>query len=196
MVDNDEMKGENEVLLEDEVLPEHLEIDEEDGEVSLSHKLKSLREKLSACEEEKRTHLEDLQRARADFLNSRRRLEEQLARDKERATDKILFELIALIDSFDTAMIDKELWNTIDARWRVGVEAIHTKLLSILKSNNVVPVDPLGLPFNPEEHEAVSSTSVTDDSNVDTVVSVLQKGFKRNDAVIRPAMVVVGTKEH
>ncbi len=104
-------------------------------------------------------------------------------------------ELLTLVDSFDTAMVDKALLDTIDERWRVGIEAIHTKLISILKSNNVEPIDPHGEAFNPEEHEAVSNSPVTDDAHVDTIVAVLQKGFKRkNGTIIRPARVVVGTK--
>ncbi len=195
MMENEEKYEENEVQLDDEGTSLHDDVDLEREDESLKDKISVLRKKLSDCEEEKQTSLEDLQRARADFLNSKRRLDEQLVRDKERATDKILFELIALADSFDTAMIDRELWGTIDAKWRVGVEAIHTKLLSILKGNNVISIDPIGKAFNPNEHEAVSSIAVTDPSKADTVISVLQKGFMRNGTIIRPAMVVVGAKK-
>ena len=191
MVDKNDI---DDVVTENEFLPEDVDIEAGEEEELLGEKLKALRAKLALCEEEKRKHLEDLNRARADFLNGKRRLEEQLARDKERATDKMLVDLLTLMDSFDTAMADKTLWNTIDARWRVGVEAIQAKLVSILKGNGVVPLDPIGLPFNPEEHEAVSNSPVEDDAQVDTIVAVLQKGFKRNDTVIRPARVVVGTK--
>lgn len=194
MIENGKKPEENELIPDGEMLPEDLEMDEETGEATLQDKLKTLKKKLAACDEEKRAYLEDLQRVRADFLNSKRRLEEQFSRDKERATDKILIELLSLADSFDTAMKDKELWNSIDEKWRVGVEAIHTKLSSILSSNNVETIDPLGQKFNPEEHNAVSNTPVEKEKDIDTVVGVLQKGFKRNGTVIRPAMVVVGTK--
>lgn len=191
---NIEKKQDEEVELEDTFLPEDVEIESGEEEVSAQNKLQSLREKLTQCDKEKRTYLEDLARVRADFLNSKRRLEEQLARDKERSVDKLLFELLTLVDSFDTAMADKTLWETVDERWRVGVEAIHTKLLAMLKSNNVVPLDALGHPFNPEEHEAVSSALASNPNEVDTVISVLQNGFKRNDTILRPAKVVVGTE--
>ncbi len=194
MVDKNHKNDDAEVIAETEVLPEDLEIDLEAEDISMTQKIKGLREKLAQCEEEKRKHHEELQRNRADFLNSRRRLEEQLERDKERATDKILIELLTLVDSFDTAMADQTLWNSIEPQWRTGVEAIHTKLLSILKSNNVLPLNPAGERFNPEEHEAVSNTPVESDSDVERVISVLQKGFKRKDTIIRPARVVVGTK--
>ncbi len=184
----------DEIVSEEETLPEDIELEDGEEEARTTDKLKALREKLRTCEEEKRGFHEELQRARADFLNSKRRLEEQLARDKERAADKILIELLTLVDSFDTAMADKTLWNSVDERWRGGVEAIHNKLLSVLKSSGVVPLDPTGQSFNPEEHEAVSNNTVEDDHDVDRILAVLQKGFKRNDTVIRPARVVVGTK--
>lgn len=195
MVDKNHKTEEDEVIAENENLPEDLEIDLETEDASMRDKLKTLRAKLVACEEEKRKHHDELQRTRADFLNSRRRLEEQLERDKERATDKILIELLTLVDSFDTAMVDTKLWESIDTQWRIGVEAIHTKLLSILKSNNVVPLNPVGEMFNPEEHDAVSNALVDEDKDTERILAVLQKGFKRKDTIIRPARVVVGTKE-
>jgi molecular chaperone GrpE len=193
MVERNDKNNDEMIEDEEETLPmDDVEVEVE--EAGMKDKLRQLREKLAACDEEKRKHLEDLQRVRADFLNSKRRLEEQLERDKERAADKILMELLTLVDSFDTATADKALWDTIDPTWRTGMEAIKSKLDSILKNNHVEAIDPTGLPFNPAEHEAVSDTKVEDERLVDTVITVLQKGFKRNGMVIRPARVVVGTK--
>ncbi len=194
MVDSHDIHKEDEIVAEDTILPEDTEIDLEDEEEQLGDKLKNLRKKLAECEAEKQQYLADLQRTRADFLNSKRRLEEQVARDKERATDKILAELLIVADSFDIAMGDKAQWEALDQKWRSGIEAIHAKLQSILRGNNVIAIDPTGTAFNPEEHEAVSNTPVSDDAHVDTIVAVLQKGYKRNDDIIRPARVVVGTK--
>lgn len=193
MVDtNNSQRDVEEEVVEEDTFIEHEDFELEDEELSMQDKLKIVREKLKACEAEKQTYLDDLQRARADFLNSRRRLEEQLARDKERATDKILTELLTIADSFDSAMADRTLWDTLPATWKTGVEAIHAKLISMLRSNQVTSINPLGAPFNPEEHEAVSNSPVTDATQVDMVVSVLQKGYKRNADILRPARVVVG----
>ena len=195
MVHKKDSHDEEDIISEEENIAEISDIDLETEDESLTDKIKSLRTKLVASEDERKKSQDDLQRTRADFLNSKRRLEEQLARDKERSTDKILFELLTLIDSFDTAMADKKLWETIDEKWRVGVEAIHTKLLSILKSNNVEQFDPTGQSFNPEEQEAVSSVVVSDEDQIEKVIAVLQKGFKRNETIIRPVKVVVGSKK-
>lgn len=182
-----------EEIIANEELEVHDEVELEEEEGNYVAKLKTLREKLRMCEEGKQKHLEDLQRARADFLNSRRRLEEQSLKDKERATDKLILELLTLADSFTMAMNDKD-WETLDAKWKHGIEAIEAKLTSILKSTNVTSVNPIGETFNPEEHEAVGNAPVEDDAQVDHIITVLQKGYKRGDDMLRPARVIVGTK--
>ena len=192
MVEKNDVHTDDVVIDEEtETVSTDLELEEEEG--LASNKLKSLREKLQTAETEKQQYLEDLQRARADFLNTRRRLEEQLARDRERAVDAILEDLLTLADTFDIATCDKD-WETLDTKWKTGIGAIQSKLTSILKGNNVTAIDPTGAPFNPYEHEAVSNAAVTDDALIDTVVAVLQKGYKRGDDILRPARVVVGTK--
>jgi molecular chaperone GrpE len=192
MVEKDNIYDEEEIIADTEIPDDDIELEAEEG--ALKDKVSVLRAKLKACEEQKQAHSDELQRARADFLNSRRRLEEQFARDKERAGDKILKELLTLADSFDTAMADKEVWGSVDERWRVGVEAIHSKLLSVLGAHDVKAIHPLHEQFNPERHEAVSNLPVEDDAEVEKILAVLQKGYERGDTIIRPARVVVGTK--
>ncbi len=192
MFDIDDMKDEEEVVTDIDFEPEDTEL--EDEELLSKDKLKSLRDKLKLSEEERKKCQDDLQRMKADFLNSRKRLEEQLARDKERATDKLIVELLTLADSFDMAMLDKELWGGMDTRLKTGIEAIQAKLSSILISNNITTISPEGEMFDPNEHEAVSNSPVTDDGDIDKIIAVLQRGYKRNNDIIRPARVVVGTK--
>lgn len=194
MVDEKDTEHELEPTEDAENLPENQdEIELETAEELSGNKLKELREKLKVCEEEKRQHLEDLQRAKADFLNSRRRLEEQLARDRERAKDGILEELLTLSDSFETALADPRFGDA-DEQWRTGIEAIYAKLVGVLKGNGVEPIEALGKPFDPAEHEAVSSVTVENSGHEETVAAVLQKGWKRGETVLRPAKVTVGTK--
>lgn len=188
MLENDTKNNDDEVIDDADFVPE----DDSQDEETAQKKIQLLRKKLLVCEEEKRTHLEELSRARADFLNSKRRLDEQFARDKERATDRILTEILTLVDSFDTAIQDTARWESVDGTWRTGMEGIYSRLLSILTSSGVVSLDPRGETFNPNEHEAVSNIPVTDTKDDGRVIAVLQKGFKRNDMIIRPARVVVG----
>lgn len=185
---------------ETEVVPEEhgedAEIrDDEAAEELMGMKLKALRSKLKECEETKAKTLEDLQRARADFLNSKRRIEEQAARDSERTAIRIITDLLPLLDSFDTALSDVKRLHELDPTWRSGIEGIHALLKNFLRAEEVTEIETLGKHFNPHEHEAISNTPVDDNAAVDTVISVLQKGYKWKDVVIRPAKVAVGIKK-
>lgn len=160
----------------------------EDEEAGAGTKMKQLRAKLAACDEEKRSIHEELQRTRADFLNSKRRLEEQLQRDRERITERHMEDLLPLADSFDMAMQDPA-WQSADEIWRKGVEGIYAQLKNILRSNGIESIEPqAGSPFDPREHEALMDTG-----NGDVIGQVFQKGYKRGDTIIRPAKVGVGT---
>ena len=179
----DEKHIDEEVL--EEIPAEDVEI--EDMEEAEGNKLKSLREKLRTCEEEKRSHLEELQRTKADFLNTKRRLEESLQRDKERITEKHVEALLPLADSFDMAMGDPS-WETCDEKWRKGIEGVFAQLQNILKGYGAERTGAEGETFNPEMHEAVSSG----EGEEGKVIGVLQAGYKIGDRIIRPAKVIVG----
>ena len=157
----------------------------------------SLRDKLKVCETEKREILEESQRTKADFLNARKRLEEERRKDRERSTIEHIEELIPLCDSFQVAMANKEVWEKADLTWRKGIEGIHAQLQNILSSNNVSKIDPTGAAFDPYIHEALSTIPVTDKSAHEQIVSVIQMGYELKKAdgtmeLIRPARVVIG----
>ncbi len=169
----------------------------EDIELTDKNIIKSLKDKLKALETEKRELLEETQRSKADFLNARRRLDEERVRDKERYTIKHIETLIPLCDSFELAMSNEAAWQNIDATWRKGVEGIYAQLQSILASYSVTAINPATATFNPHEHEAIGTVAVTSADKHDTVINVAQKGYslKRPDQsseVIRPARVIIG----
>lgn len=181
-----ERKDENDVHLDSEILPEDIDIEAGEEEALYRTKIKDLREKLATCEEERKKNLEDVSRMRADFLNGKKRNEEQLIRDRERITERHIEELLPLADSFEMAMKDSS-WVSADPKWRTGVEGIHSQLLNILKNNQVDIIDPLGMDFNPHEHDALTHTG-----EGTKVLNVIQRGYKIGDRVLRPAKVAVG----
>ena len=167
--------------------PELESIEQAEGQ-----KIKSLKKKLKAVETEKKQLLEDLQRAKADFLNTKKRLEEERERDRNKSAEGHIRDLLPLCDSFELAKQDKEAWEKIDASWRQGMDAIHSQLKSILEANQVEPIEPIGQPFDPARHEAVE---VRADEKVatDTVLAVVQTGYIIGDSVIRPAKVTISS---
>lgn len=172
------------------------EVELEDVEENSVQKIKSIQLKLKECEKEKSKHQEDLQRAKAEFLNAKRRMEDERLHDKQKAVTDQIEKLLPLSDSFQMAMKDKDAWDAIDPTWRKGIEGIYTQLSSILASYNVSELDPTGEEFNPALHEAVANVPVAEVSMNHKIVSVVQNGFVRTidgkQTLIRPARVTVG----
>jgi molecular chaperone GrpE len=168
----------------------------EDIEEQTVKKLKKLQEKLKVCEKEKMTHLEDLQRAKAEFLNGKKRLEEEKTRYVQRAENKLVEKLLPMADSFHMAMHNKDAWEAIDETWRKGVESIHSQLHAILETYGVSEIHPEGDEFNPQLHEAMTNITVNDKKLDNHVITVIQNGFIRKigdkEELLRPARVTIG----
>lgn len=183
-----------------EITTEDLETREpeiEDIELTDKNIIKTLKDKLKASETEKRDILEETQRSKADFLNAKRRLEEERVRDKERLTIKHLETLIPLCDSFELAMSNEAVWQSTDTMWRKGVEGIYAQLKNIIAGYNVDAINPLDEKFDPYQHEAIGTVAVLDAAKHDTIITVSQKGYRltRSDQtteIIRPARVIIG----
>jgi molecular chaperone GrpE len=172
------------------------DIELENAEATSKDKQKQLREKLATCEEEKKKILDDSQLAKADFLNAKKRIEEERIRDRERSKIRHMEELLPLCDSFQMAMSDKDAWAKADETWRKGIEGIHLQLKRILDTNEVTEVIPEGETFDPYKHEAVGTEEVEDAEKQDVVISVVQRGYEMTIAgkteTIRPARVTTG----
>jgi len=193
MLDKEEVT-ENNIEFEETVSSN--DIDLEDTEIQAGDKIKKLQAKLKACEADRLKNLEELQRAKADFLNARKRIEEDRQKDKKRATINFVGELLPLCDSFHMAMSDTATWNKVDEVWRKGVESIFTQLQRVLNSHQVKTISPLGEEFDPSLHEAMGNVSVDKESEHHKIITVVQPGYVMIDDgktdIIRPARVMVG----
>lgn len=199
IVMSDEKRAERDEKLEEVKTDEFEDTEIEDAEANVEKKIKKLRQKLQGCEEEKRKYLDDLQRSKADFLNARKRLEDERIRDKERAVNALINDLLPLCDSFFMAMSNTRLWESVNKEWRQGMEGIKNQLDNILNSYQVSSINPSGADFDPVCHEAVSKISVKTKDQDNKVVEVIQLGYERNingqTELIRPARVTVGHYE-
>lgn len=191
MGDKNELNKEEIVLDDEGERAQDQDIELEEEEALTNEKFKSLREKLKTCESERREALEEKERVRADFLNSKRRLEEQFKNDKEKIIERVVEDFLPLIDSFEIALAQK---GTEEAgQWEKGIAAMHAQFLGILKRYDITEIETEGKPFDPYQHEAVTSRKGEDGEAPETVVQVLQKGYRRGDTIIRPAKVVIST---
>ncbi len=191
--DQDKVQDDVEITNEDTEMNES-ELEEIEGNMGL--KLKSLRTKLTAAETTNKELREEVQRTKADFLNAKRRLEEDRARDKERLVVSHVSKLLPLYDSFHMAMLDKKVWEKADEEWRKGIEGIFSQLQNVMASYQVSSFDPTGDKFDPVRHDALNMMPVEDPNLDHTVLAVIQLGFEQtigeNKTVIRPARVSVG----
>jgi len=182
------MKKENQKDDFDDVV---IEDDDESVSFEKKDKVSKLKEKFTKCQEEKQEYLDNWQRAQADFLNLRRRDEEDKQKAIKFAKQELIEEVISVLDSFDMAFGNKEVWEKAPEEWREGMTRIHTQLENILTKNGLEKINPLGERFDPGMHDAVSSQKVTEEDD-EKVMQVVQAGYRLHEKVIRPAKVVVG----
>ena len=153
--------------------------------------VKKLKEKIKILEKEKQEYMNGWQRERADFINYKKRVENEKIEVVKYANEGLLEEITQVLDSFEMAFSNKEAWEKVDKNWRIGVEYIHTQLINILHENNFKAMNPLGEKFDPKFHIAVEHI-VTDDEKKDGVITeVKKKGYILNDRVMKAAQVVV-----
>lgn len=131
-----------------------------------------------------------LQRVQADFINYRRRVEQERAEQAVAERIAVYRSILPVLDDFDRAIksIPPELERN---DWVQGVTLVYRKLCTTLEQQGVQRIEALGKEFNPWEHDAVLSEEAGPE-NVGKVIAVLQEGYKLDGRVIRPAQVKVG----
>lgn len=167
----------------------------EDGEgntASGPDQIKKLREKLTKALAEKQEYLDKWQRAQADFINARKRDEDEKREFAKFAKEDLIVQLVPVLESFDMARANKEVWEKADPNWRKGVESIHSLLTKVLENNGLKELNPLGEKFDPMRDEAISHESVDSPERDHVIVGVVQKGYSLSDKVIKAPRVNVG----
>jgi molecular chaperone GrpE len=140
-----------------------------------------------AVQRERDEYLALAQRTQADFENYRKRAAKEAARAGERARQGLLGELLPVVDNLERAI---ESAADGEEHLAGGVRLVHSELIAVLSRNGVEQFDPRGERFDPTFHEALS-TREDGDAGAGVVLDVVEKGYRLNDAVLRPARVVV-----
>ena len=143
---------------------------------------------LEAVIAERDGYLDQLQRSRAEFANFRRRTEQERAQIREIANQALLAQLLPVLDDFQRALaaVPEEQRQTPLVQ---GLQLIERKFWGVLERAGLAPIEAVGQPFDPAQHEAVESVPGTAG---DTVVDVYQAGYRLGQTLLRPAMVKVG----
>ncbi len=148
-----------------------------------------LREDLKQARSDKEEYLTGWQRAKADYVNLQKELDQVRANTSLVTKEKIVESLLPAIDSFDMAMANKETWESVDKNWRTGVEYIYQQIIGGLSDVGVEIIDKIGIVFDPNLHQSIESVSTLDASKDHTIEKIVQAGYKIGDRVIRPARV-------
>ena len=146
---------------------------------------------LDAALEQAQNAKDDLLRVQAEMQNLRRRTEQDIEKAHKYGQEKLSIELLAVMDNLERAQ--EAASNSEDEAIkaiREGVDLTVKGFADCFKKFNIETVDPLGEPFDPQLHQAMSMQENTE-SEPNTVIAVMQKGYTLHGRVIRPAMVMV-----
>jgi len=142
---------------------------------------------LAEAERQRDEYLALAQRTQADFENFRRRAVRDAAAAGARAKAGLVRELLPAVDNLERALAASDHADDGFAR---GVQMVHGELIGALGRNGVAVFEPEGEPFDPTVHEAIS-TQAADGTEPGVVLDVVEKGYRLDETVLRPARVVV-----
>lgn len=136
-------------------------------------------------------YLDQARRARAELLNYKRRVQQEMDELRTQANAQLILKLLPVLDDFHLAIAripEAEQQNP----WIQGLLLIERKLWSVLESEGVKPIEAVGMPFSPAEHEAIAIEEGQGEEQV--VVEEVRRGYTLGGRVLRPTLVRVGRR--
>jgi len=129
-------------------------------------------------------------RAEAEIQNVRRRAQRDLDEQTRAVEERMLLEVIDVLDDLDRALASAEKAGDTGS-WIQGVRLVSDRLLSSLARSGATPIEPIGAPFDPHLHEAMLEVEAPEGMSAGDVVHVIRRGWKRSGRTLRPARVAV-----
>ncbi|MGL4612345.1 MAG: nucleotide exchange factor GrpE, partial [Shewanella sp.] len=145
-----------------------------------------LADALAKVEEQK----DSVIRAAAEVDNIRRRAAMDVDKANKFALEKFVNELLPVLDNMERALQGTNPQDEATKAIYEGVELTQKGFLTAVAKFGVKPIDPQGLPFNPDQHQAIGMQPSAEFA-ANTVMLVMQKGYELNSRLLRPAMVMV-----
>ena len=170
--------------------PEEGQTNEVEQVVAEVEDIEALKQALAEEKEKAEGYLANWQRAQADFINYKRRSEQEKEEISKFANSLLMLNLLPVLDDLERAFasVPSHLANLT---WVDGIRLIGRKLQASLEAQGLSLIKAIGEPFDPQLHEAAMHSK----GKEGIVIEELQKGYKLHDRVIRPTMVVVGNGE-
>jgi molecular chaperone GrpE len=156
--------------------------------------IEELRQQLQKAVRDKEEYISLVQRIQADFDNYRKRNKAVVAESYDTASMDVIGAFLPVLDNLERAL-DSANKSSSSESIAKGIEMVIKQFNDILKKLGVEEIEALGKTFDPELHNAVMRADVEEGVEENTVVEVLQKGYKYKDKVIRCSMVKVAVKK-
>jgi molecular chaperone GrpE len=147
----------------------------------------SIKKSLEEVKEQAEKYLANWQRSEADFINYKRRNEQERAELASFAKADLMTNLLPVLDDFERAL-DNISDNSDVATWIEGIKLIYRKLKTVLEDHGLAEIEAEGEVFDPNFHEAVMCV----EGEEGKVCEEIQRGYKMHDRLLRPSMVAVG----
>jgi molecular chaperone GrpE len=162
------------------------QFDESTPETVSAKEFEALKAELTEAQAKTQEYLDALQRERADFVNYRRRMEQEREQMGQWTTGETIKKILPVLDDLELALNNRPAGES----WANGVELVYRKFQSILDKEGIIRIDAEGNPFDPNLHEAImQEPSETHESGM--VTAVLRQGYMHGERVLRPALVKV-----
>jgi len=164
---------------------------EDEPNTSEEQDVETLRNELAELTQKADEYLRLAQRSQADFINYRRRVDEERIQQTREATLAYIQRLLPILDDFERALANGAP-EDLESNWGKGVLLVERNLRSLLAADDVQRIAAEGAVFDPREHEAVGQQP-TADTPEGHVLHVVRPGYRKGDRIIRPAQVIVAT---
>ena len=153
-------------------------------------KPEELKKQLEECEKQKAEFLAGWQRARADFLNYKKEEMERIGELLKYANEEFVLRILPVLDNFD--LIEKKLPESLKGNDEniKGLLLVKKQILDLLKSWGIEPIKTMGEKFDPNLHEVMEEIE-SKDKRSGIIIEEIQKGYKINGRLLRPAKVRV-----
>lgn len=168
---------------EEEPVPGEEVVDGERASAPEEEELTAIKEELELTRRERDEYLDALRRLKAEFENFRKRQERELTLVRNTASEKLVTELLPVLDNLDRAL-------EAEGDVREGVRATREHFASVLGEAGLAPVSSDGQHFDPNVHEAVMGQP-SEEHEEGIILQTFERGYLLNGKPIRPAKVVV-----
>lgn len=157
------------------------------GSVESAEDIEALKKAVAEVKAEAASNLAGWQRAQADFINYKRRTEQERAEATKFANAMLILNLLPVLDDLERAL-DNTPTQLAGLSWVEGIRLIYRKFRSVLEAQGLAEIKAVGEAFDPALHEAV----LYEEGEEGKVIGELQRGYRLHDRVLRPSLVRVG----